>query len=365
MERGSPEDALQLDPRVGVLAGVHQGGGQEVAGAEVGRLEGQHPAERVGGLVPRLLFVMDGAELHPDPRVVGRHVRQRLELLLGLLVLAEADQEVAQPLHEARVVGVHLDGAPVHLDGLVRLAPGLVDVAEGGPRGVVIGIQLDGPLELADRVVPRLGLDGEPAQEEVRLRQVRADRDEPEQHPSGLVVGPLLHEVARQGEVAVGGPGVERDDLLQLGLGLAPALLPAVELGQREVDARVVGRQGRRLEPRLDGFLGRVGLGEPEGQLGPEGGRGRVPLDRLFELCDGFLQPAGLGVELSGRVMEVGLGGGVALSGARDGRPRGVGLGGRSRRRAGAAREAEEDQEDERDHDVASVKWSALMLPAP
>src|SRR2546422_2178819 len=168
--RIDPEDALELGAGLGVLPRVHIRGGEEVPRAEVRRLEGDGAPEGVGRLVPLLLLVEDRAELHPDARVPRRDLGERLDLRLRLLEATEPDQQVAESLDERGVVGVRLGGVPVDLDRLVGLTVRLVDIAEGGPRAIVVGIELDGLLELGDRLVPRLRLDGEPPEQEVGLR---------------------------------------------------------------------------------------------------------------------------------------------------------------------------------------------------
>jgi hypothetical protein len=82
---------------------------------------------------------VDGAELEPHPRVAREGLHQRLHLALGLAVAAELDQQVAQALHEGRVLRVGLERLLVDRDRLLQLVLRLVDEAQGGPRPVVIG----------------------------------------------------------------------------------------------------------------------------------------------------------------------------------------------------------------------------------
>src|SRR5213593_3438508 len=225
--RVDPEDALELGAGLGVFAGVHVRGGEEVPRAEVRRLQRDGAPEGVGRPVPLLLLVEDRAELHPDARVPGRDLGERLDLRLRLLEAAEPDQQVAEPLDERGVVGVGLGGASVNLDRLVGFAARLVDVAEGGPRAIVVGIELNGLLEFDDRLVPRLCLDGETPEQETRLREPGRLRDQAEEHAACAIVRLLLDLVSRKREVRLLRVWVQRDDPLELCLGLGPLVLRA------------------------------------------------------------------------------------------------------------------------------------------
>ena len=198
------EDALELDLGLVVLARFHQGGGEEVARAQVARLEEQRAAERRRRRVPALLLVLDGAQLEPDARVARGRLRELLDLGLRFLEAAQPHEEIAETLDEGGVVGVGPDGGLVRLDRLVRLLLALVDVAEGLPGAVLVGIELDGSLQSRERLVPALGLDGDAAEQIVPLGEPRALGDEAEQHGAGLFVRLLLEVLLREGEVGVG-----------------------------------------------------------------------------------------------------------------------------------------------------------------
>ena len=86
------------------------------------------------------------------------------------------------------VVGVGLERLPVDLERLFGLLARLVHEAERHPRGVHVGIELDGALEARDRLVPLLALDGHAPEQVLRLGRVGLDRDQPQQHRARLVV---------------------------------------------------------------------------------------------------------------------------------------------------------------------------------
>ena len=213
IERGiGAEDPLQLRPGLGVAAGVHVGGGQEVARPQIRGLQQHHAAEGLAGPIVQLLLVVDRAHLHPHARVARRELGQRLDLGLRLLEAPEADQQVAQPLDEGRVVGIGLHGPAIDLDGLVGAALRLVHVPERGPRAVVIGIELDRAREAGDGLVPVLRLDRQASEQELRLDVLGLPVDQPQQDRARPVVRLLLHQVAGEREVRLLGVGVERDD---------------------------------------------------------------------------------------------------------------------------------------------------------
>src|SRR5256884_20032 len=306
--RVDAEDALELGARLGVLAGVHIRGGEEVSRTEVRRLERDRPPESVSRAVPLLLLVEDRTELHPYARVTRRDLGEGLDLRLRLLEPAEPDQEVAEPLDERRVVRVQLRGAPVDLDGLVGPAARLVDVAEGSPRAVVVGGELDGLLEFDDGLGPRLGLDGEASEQEVRLRQPRAFLDEAEQHAMRPVVRLLLDLVAREREVGLLRVRVQRDDLLQLRLGLGPLLLRAQQLGERRVGRGVVRRELDRASRGVEGLVGRVEPHEPLRERHPEMRRVWIALEGVPEGGDRIVEPTRLRRHLGDGVAVIRLG---------------------------------------------------------
>src|SRR5439155_810961 len=116
---------------------------------------------------------------------------------------------------------------------LVGLAARLVHIAEGRPGAVVVGVELDGLLGRGDRLVPRLGFDGEAPEQEAGLCQPRVRVDEAEQHGARAVVSLLLDLVARERQIGVLCTRVQGDGLLELRLGLGPLLLRAQQLGER------------------------------------------------------------------------------------------------------------------------------------
>jgi hypothetical protein len=320
------EDALELDPGIVITAPVHQAGRQEVAGPHIIRLQQHGSPERLSGLAPELLLVVDGAELHPQAGVPGGDLGQRLDLVLSLREAAEPDQEIAQSLDEGGVVRVRSYRLPVRFDGLVRLPLGLVGVAQGRPGSVVIGIELDGPGQARDGLIELLGLDRQAAQQKVSLGQARLTLDQAHQHRASPIVLFLLDVVAREGEIRLFGVGAQRDDSFELGLSLRVFALPPVELGEGEVGARVVGGQLHRFARGRHGLLGRFHSRQPLGLLAPQERGALVALDRLLHRRHCFLEPAGLRVHLRDRVVVVGLGG----RGHRRRRPprsRAVGLG--------------------------------------
>src|SRR5262245_53577658 len=111
------QDALQLGARLGVLAPVHVGRGQEVARPHVGGIGADGAAEGVAGAVPHLLLVVHDAELQPDRCVAGRSLRQFLDALLRFGKAAHSEEEVPQTFHEGRIVGIVAQRLLVHADG--------------------------------------------------------------------------------------------------------------------------------------------------------------------------------------------------------------------------------------------------------
>src|SRR5262249_38397354 len=104
--RGGGEDALELAPRLGVLAALHERSRGEIARAHVSELEGEGALEPGDRLVPLLLLVVDGAELRPPPRIARIALREGTDLGLRLVQPAEPEQQVAEALDERRVVRV-------------------------------------------------------------------------------------------------------------------------------------------------------------------------------------------------------------------------------------------------------------------
>ena len=318
--RVGAQDALELGLGLGVAVGVHVRGREEVAGAEIPRLERDDAAERVDRLVPHLLLVVDGAELHPRARVLGRGVGEPFELGLRFRQASQADQEVGQLVGEGRVVRVGLDRTPVDLDRFLVLVQRLaVDGAERAPGPVVIGVELDSGGESRDRLVPVLGLDRETAEEELRLGQSRLLLDQPQQHGACLVVLLLLDVDASQGQVRLLGARAQLDRALELGLGLGNLALRAQKLRQGHVGRDLVGGELDGAAGRGHGLVDAVGAHEQLGQLRPEGGRVWILLDRGLHVRNRVLEAASLHVHLRDgvRVVRVaaGIGGGHDAAG--------------------------------------------------
>ena len=352
------QDLLELLLRLSLLPRVHVGRGEEVPRAQVRGFEGEHAAEGLGGLVPLLLLVVDGAKLHEHPRVAGGLRRQALDLRLRFLVPAEPDEEVAEPLDEGGVFGIGLDGLAVYLDGFLGLAPSLVGVAERGPGAVVLGIELDGAPEPRDGLVPLLLLDGEPPQQEVRLGEGGLHVDQPQQHAARAVVGLPLDEEPGERQIGVGRLGIQRDDPLELRLRLREPLLGAQEFGEREAGRRVVGRELHGLSRGGQRLLALVQTGQPLGELAPQDGRPRIAPDRLAELRHRLLEAGRLRVHLRDRVVVVRLGRRVGRD-ARDlQRERGVGVarGGRRARASGHKNRQDRCRQEHSSHAVPRLK---------
>ena len=194
------EDALQLRPGLGILAPVHVRGGQEVARPHVGGVQGNGPAEGVAGPVPHLLLVVHDSELQPDSRVARGGLGELFDARLRIREAPQADQEVAQSLHEGGIVRVVAQGLLVDGDGLLDVAPRLVDVAERRPGAVVVGIELHGALEAGDGLVPGFGLDGQAPEQELGLGEIGLALGEATECGAGAIVGPLLNLIAREGQ---------------------------------------------------------------------------------------------------------------------------------------------------------------------
>src|SRR5712692_5154047 len=73
------EDLLELALGLGVLARVHERGGEEIARPEIAGLELDGLAEGGGGALVLLLLVVDGPELDPHARVARRGIGERLD----------------------------------------------------------------------------------------------------------------------------------------------------------------------------------------------------------------------------------------------------------------------------------------------
>src|SRR2546430_2288659 len=350
---GLLDGPLQLPQRVGILALLVVGPAEAVDEVAVVGLEREGLADERDGLVEVLpalgVHVADVVVglgvlgIDRDDAPEGAHRVVELGLLLEdhpdlevqVAVLVVEQQALAQRLERAVVLlGAEVRGAEVqeqlrppwlevhrlaqHGDRLVealgaaveepQLHACVVAVAEGGPRTVVGGIELHGLGEPPDRLVPALGLDGEPAEEELRLRQPRLPLGEPQEDGARAIVGLLLDLVAREREVRVLVRRAQLDDLLELRLRLAEVLLRAQDLGQRQVRADVLGRQlhgalrGRERLCRL------IRADQPLGELRPQEGRVRIALDRLLQQRDGVLDAPALHEELRGRVVVVRLG---------------------------------------------------------
>ncbi len=185
----------------------------------------------------------------------------------------EPDQEVGQLLGERRIVGVGLHGAPVHLDRLFALVERLrVDGAERAPGAVVVGVQVDGRGQTRDRLVPRLGLDREAPEKELRLGQPGLTLGQAQQRAPRAVVRLLLDLEPRQHQVGLLRVGAERDGALQLRFSLGVLALGTQELGERHARVDLIRSQ-------LDGAPGRahrlvhvVDAHEQLGVLRPERG---------------------------------------------------------------------------------------------
>ena len=337
-ERGSAARIFSSStPRLRVLAGIHERGGEEVARPEVGGLDRDGVAEGRHGAIPLLLLVVDRAELDPDARVARRGLRQRLDLLLRLLEAAEPDQHVAQPLDEGDVLRVGLQRLPVDLERLFRLLARLVHEAERHPRRVHVGVELDRALEARDRLVPLLALDGHPSEQVLGLGRAGLDRDQTQQHRPRLVELLQLDVLLGEGDVGVGRAGRQLDGLLELALGVGEAALTPEDVGEREMGRRVAGLERDRLVRRLDGLGRLVGARQPLGELHPQRRRVGIAVDGLAERGDGVLDPAGAGVHLGDRVEVVRGGARVAdLRGRRLGRRAGVIGGGQGLHRRAA-----------------------------
>ena len=210
---------------------------------------------------------------------------------------------------EPGIVGIRLHGLAVHLDGVFRLVPRLVDVPEGRPGAVVVGIELDGLGQTGDGLVPVFGLDGEAAEEELGLGQLRLTFGQAEQDGARPFVRLLLDVVTSQRQVRLLGRRVQRDDSFELGLGLAIPLLGAQELGQRQMGAGVFGRELHGLSGSGQRGLGLIGTGQPLGHLAPQEGRLGVALDGLLHGRDCLAEAAVLRHHLCGRIMIVGVAG--------------------------------------------------------
>src|SRR5207245_8791489 len=83
------EDLLELALGLGVLARVHERGGEEIARPEIAGLELDGLAEGGGSALVLLLLVVDGPELDPPARVARRGVGERSDLALRFLVAAQ------------------------------------------------------------------------------------------------------------------------------------------------------------------------------------------------------------------------------------------------------------------------------------
>src|SRR3990172_8674602 len=326
------QDPLELGLRLGVLAGLDEGCREEVASPEVPRLQRQRAPEGGGGPLPLLLLVLDRSELDPHAGIPGRRAGQRLDLLLGLLEAPEPEQQVSEPLDEGQVARVGGDGLPVGLGGLLGTLLALEHKAQRRPRAVLVGVQLGGPLEPGDGLVPRLGLDGDSPEQIVPLGQAGTPRDQAQEDDAGLVVGLLLEVLLGERQVRVRRLRGQRDHLLQLGLGLGELALPSEEIGQGEVGGLAVGRQLHRLLRRLDGLGRRVGARQPLSELDPERRGLGIALDGLAKLGNGFWEAAGPRVHLRGGEVVIRLGAGIDGGRPRD-RGGGLGAGARSSRR--------------------------------
>ena len=298
-------------------------------------------------MLPLLLLVVDGAELHPDARVPGYRLDEELELGLRLLEPAETDEQVAQPFDEARVVRVRLDRGLVEVDGLVGLVAALVDEPEGRPRGVVVRIDLGRALERGDRLVPLLGLDGDPSEQIVRLDEIRLHVDQPLEDRARLVVALLLDVLLSEREIRVLRRGGERDGLLELALGVGRTPLAPVQVGQGQTGGHAGGIERDALLGGLDRARHVLGAAEPLGELDPQCRRVRVILDGQAQLGDRVLEPALSRLHLGLGKVPVGAGRPAARrtgaspprpgSDPRRGRARGLGRAPRSRSRRGPA----------------------------
>src|SRR5947207_4143446 len=344
--RVGAQDTLELRARLGILAAVHVRGGEEIARAYVVRLEAQHAAERVDRAVPLLLLVVDGAELHPQPRVAGRGFREPFDLRAGFVRPSEANQHIAESFDECRILRIGARGPAVYVDCGLGIAARLVHVPEGGPRPVVVGIELDGRGQAAGRLVPGLGFDRQPTEKELRLRGARIALREPNKDGARAIELFLLDLVPGEGQIRVLGAGVQRDHALELRFGLRPLLLGAQQLREGEVRPHLIRRELDGAPGRLRGLVGRVRAREPMGELRPEECGLGIALDRLAERLERFAEAPALRVELRDRIEVVGVSARVGRDDHASRRVFERARGRASRRAAGDDRGGQDDEDD-------------------
>ena len=234
--RVAAQDALQLLARLGLLARLDEGGGQEVARSRVARIELDGLLERGHRLPPVLLVVVDRAELQPDPGIPGRRLGEGFDLLLGLLEPPEATEEVGQALEERGVVRVDPDRLPV--DGHRFLA--LLAWTRRRSRERPTRCRGRGRARSRSRRWA-IASSGRSVSMATRPRRKwawaipRAHRDQPLEHGARLVVLLLVKVLLGEAQVRLRRARILGDDLLDLRLGRIEALLAAVQLGQRHV----------------------------------------------------------------------------------------------------------------------------------
>jgi hypothetical protein len=211
----------------------------------------------------------------------------------------------------------------------------------------VVGIELDRPLQTLDRLVPLLHLDGESAEEEMRLGEVGVLGQQTLEHRSRTVVGLLLDLESGQHQVRVGGSRVVLDHLLELGLRLHELLLAPQELGQHQPRRGTIRRELDGLARGGQRLVGVVQLLEPLCELHPERRRAGIAPQRLAQLADGLAESPGLRVCVRHQEVRPGVGGRVVdpTSGDRD-RPWGLRVAGGRRRRGGTPRERKKEDEE-------------------
>ena len=199
----------------------------------------------------------------------------------------------------------------------------------------MIRIELRGALERDDRLVPLLGLDGDPSEQILRLHEIGLHLDQPLEDRARLVVGLLLDVLLGERDVGVLGRGASA---------IACSSSRSASAGRRW--RRYRSARARRaltlVESSAMAFWAAsiapchvLGAREPLGELYPQVGRVRVILDGQAQLRDGVLKAAVSRLHLGLGEMPVGAGRPAAEGRAlhHRGRARGLdaaGLGGRA-----------------------------------
>ena len=162
----------------------------------------------------------------------------------------------------------------------------------------MVGVQVDGRGQTRDRLVPRLGLDREAPEKELRLGQPGLTLGQAQQRAPRAVVRLLLDLEPRQHQVGLLRVGAERDGALQLRFSLGVLALGTQKLGERHARVDLVRGQLDGAPGRAHRFVHVVDAHEQLGVLGPERGRVRVALEGGAHERGGVLEASGLDVHL-------------------------------------------------------------------